>query len=272
MTTQDVDTETFYAVGKGLFEKAGKLYDAFNVNVSILRGTGAMAGTDESGAAWETSYDERAVEVLGTANDLIKAMENYGGVIIQAGYNHAVAEHNATTGGQGAAPTKPPEPASAAGVLSTPPSAGGPGRGLVDTVGLMQQVGVPVPDGDTDKVLRAADAWDRMATVYQTTSIAEGLGVDARAFRDTRSPEVEFIVRDLEELRDATSSVLNGCAELAQSCTDYESALGDLRTQLEGILKDLAVELAVTAAIGIAASFDPPRRVGRLCYLSASSV
>lgn len=255
MTLQDVDTDTYYAVGKGLFEKAGKLYSAFSVNVGIPGTTGSMAGTDESGTAWAATYDERAAEVLGAANDLIVAMENYGGVIIQAGFNHAVAEHNATAGNKGAAPTKPPEPPSTAGVLTTPPSAGGPGRGLLDTIGLMQQVGVPVPDGDTDKVSTAADAWDRMATVYQTTSIAEGLEVDARAFRDTHSPEVEIIVRDLEQLRDATSSVLNGCAELAQSCRDYASALGDLRTQLEGILEDLAVELAMTAAIGVAASF-----------------
>lgn len=255
MTIRDVDTDTYYAVGKGLFEKAGKLYSAFSVNVGILGTTGSMAGTDESGTAWAASYDERAAEVLGAANDLIAAMENYGGVIIQAGFNHAVAEHNATAGNQGAPPMKPPEPPSTAGVLTTPPSAGGPGRGLLDTIGLMQQVGVPVPDGDTDKVSKAADAWDRMATVYQTTSIAEGLEVDARAFRDTHSPEVEIIVEDLEQLRDATFSVLNGCAELAQSCRDYASALGDLRMQLEGILEDLAVELAMTATIGVAASF-----------------
>jgi hypothetical protein len=255
VTTQDVDPETYYAVGNGLFEKAGKLYDAFNVNVGILGGTGAMAGTDDAGMAWATSYDERVVEVLGAVNDLTQAMENYGGVVIQAGYNHAVAEHNATPGNKGPAPTKPPEPTSVAGVLTAPPSAGGPGRGLVDAIGLMQQVGVPVPDGDTDKVSQAADAWDRLATVYQTKTIAEALEVDARAFRDTQSPEVEYIVRDLEELRDAMASVTDGCAELSQSCQEYRSALGDLRDQLEGILEDLAIELAVTAAVAIAASF-----------------
>jgi hypothetical protein len=211
VTIQDVDTETFYAVGKGLYEKASKLYDAFNINVNILGGTGSMAGTDDAGKAWATSYDERVKEVLGAANDLTKALENYGGVVMQAGYNHAVAEHNATPGNQGPAPAMPPEPASATGVLSAPPSAGGPGRGLVDAIGLMQQVGVSVPDGDTDKVSKAADAWDRLATVYQTKTIAEGLEVDARTFRDTHSPEVEYIVRDLEELRDAMTSVTDGC-------------------------------------------------------------
>ncbi|QZT57907.1 hypothetical protein [Mycolicibacterium austroafricanum] len=255
MTVQDVDPDTFYAVGKGLFEKAGKLYDAFNVNLAILGDTAAMAGTDDTGTAWAASYDQRVGEILAAVNDLTRAMDNYGGVVIQAGYNHAVAEHNATLGNNGPAPVKPPEPVSSAGVLTAPPSAGGPGSGLLDNVGLMQQVGVPVPDGDTDKVSKAGEAWDRLATVYQTTTIAEGLGVDARAFRETQSPEVEYIVRDLEELQKATSAVLDGCAELAQSCRDYKAALDDLRSTLEGILEDLAVELAATAAIGIAASF-----------------
>lgn len=255
MTVQDVDPATYYAIGGGLFEKASKLYDAFAVNVRILGDTAAMSGTDDAGTVWASSYDERAAEVLGAVNDLTRAMENYGGVIIQAGYNHAVAEYNATQGDRGTPPTKPPEPASAAGVLTAPPSAGGPGRGLIDAIGLMQQVGIPVPDGDTDKVSTAPDAWDRLATVYQTTTIADGLEVDARAFRDTLSPDVEYLVRDLEELRDATAAVLDGCAELAESCREYRSALDDLRNQLEDILQDLAIELAVTAAVAIAASF-----------------
>lgn len=84
--------------------------------------------------------------------------ENYGGIVIQAGFNHAVAEHNSTPGNQGPPPTKPAEPASSAAALTAPPSAGGPGKGLIDLIGLMEQVGVPVPDGDTDKVSKAADA------------------------------------------------------------------------------------------------------------------
>lgn len=160
-------------------------------------------------------------------------------VVIQAGYNHGVAEYNATTGQRGEPPQRPPEPASTAGVLSAPPSAGGPGKGLFDdALGLVEQVGVPVPDGDTVKVDTAAQAWDRLATVYQTVTVVEALEVNARAFSDTQSPEVEFITRDLGELR-----------ELAQSCTDYQAALDDLRTQLEDIPTELAIELAVTATI-----------------------
>jgi hypothetical protein len=253
--TQDVDSETYYSVGKRMFELAGDVYEAFAVNVGILSATGAMAGTDDTGAAWAKSYDGRAKDVLDSVNDLTKALENYGGVVIQAGYNHAVAEYNATPGNRGPSPQRPPEPASVGGVLSAPPSAGGPGKGLLDdALGLVEQVGVPVPDGDTIKVDKAAQAWDRLATVYQTKTVVEALEVNARAFSDTQSPEVEFIAKDLRELRDATSSILAACRELSQSCKDYKAALEDLRTQLEDILTDLAVELAATAVISIFAA------------------
>jgi hypothetical protein len=49
--TQDVDTDTYYAVGRRMFELAGDVYDAFAVNVGILSATGAMAGTDDAGTA-----------------------------------------------------------------------------------------------------------------------------------------------------------------------------------------------------------------------------
>lgn len=255
MTVQDVDPETFYGVGARLFELAGDMYDAFQVNVTMLGETGAMAGSDDAGTAWAASYDARVGEVLGAVNDLTLALENYGGVIIQAGYNHAVAEHNATPGA-GAPPVKPPEPVSVAGVLSAPPSAGGPGKGLIDNaIGLADQVGVPVPDGDTEKIDKAAQAWDRLATVYQTKTVVEALEVNARRFSDTKSPEVELIGRDLLELRDATKAILDSCAELSKSCNDYRTALDELRNNIGGILEDLAIELGATAAIGIAASF-----------------
>jgi len=255
LTVQDVDPETFYSVGRRLFELAGEMHEAFDANVKILGETGAMAGSDDAGTAWASSYDGRVSEVLGTVNDLTAAMENYGGVVIQAGYNHAIAEHNATLGA-GAQPARPPEPASVAGVLSAPPSAGGPGDGLVDNaLGLVDQVGVPAPDGDTDKVDKAAQAWDRLATVYQTKTVPEALDVQAGIFSNTSTPEVEYIAKDLRELRDAANAVLAACGELSQSCKDYRSALDELRGQLKGILEDLAIELAATAVIGIAASF-----------------
>jgi hypothetical protein len=254
--TQDVDTEVFYSVGRSLFENAKKMHDAFAVNVSMLGETGAMAGTDDAGTAWAKSYDERVAEVLGAVNDVNLAMENYGGVVIHVGYNHAVAEHNATPNNKAPAPTMPPTPTSASHPLSVPPSAGGSNHGLFDSaIGLIEQIGVPVPNGDTEKIDTAAAAWDRLATVYQTTTVVEALGVEARIFSDSKTPEDDYIAKDIGELRTAAQAILDGCSELAESCREYKAHLDELREQLTGILEELAVELAVTAAISILSSF-----------------
>lgn len=254
--TQDVDPETFYAAGRQLFDLAGSLYRAFHAGVTALGQTTAMAGSDDDGTAWARSYDTRVHEVLGAVNELTVAMENYGGVMFQAGYNHAIAEYNATVGHKGPPPVRPTEPASTAGVLTAPPSAGGPGQGLLDNaLGLVEQLGVPVPDGDTGKLDKAAQTWAVMATVHQTTAVVDALGSSAERFADTSTPEVDYIATDLRELHDVSSAILTGCGELSQSCRDYRSALDELRTNISDILEDLTVELAVTAVIGIAAAF-----------------
>ena len=85
--TQDVDTLVFYSVGGRLFELAGEVYDAFAVNVRILGETGAMAGTDDAGIAWATSYDGRALEVLGAVNDLTVDTPNTGNIEKAGGRN-----------------------------------------------------------------------------------------------------------------------------------------------------------------------------------------
>lgn len=252
--TQEVDPETFYAAGRQLFDLAGSIYDAFQLNAEALGATVSMAGSDDDGTAWAASYDERVGDLLGAANDLTVALENYGGVIIQAGYNHAVAEHNATPGA-GAPPVKPEEPLSVAGALSAPPSAGGPGTGLVEMLGLLEKIGVPVPDGDTAKLDKAAQTWNQLATAQQVSRAGEVLEDNAKRFSDTKSPEIDIIAKDLRELRDSARAIVSGCTELSQSCTDYHGALDELRASLKGILEDLATELATTAAIAVAASF-----------------
>jgi hypothetical protein len=252
--TQDVDPETFYRVGRLLSGLSGSLYRVFGTTVTRLAGTASMAGSDGDGRAWAASYDARARDILDGVNDLTAAMDNYAGVMFQAGFNHAIAEYNSGSGG--APPVKPAEPASTAGVVMAPPSAGGPGEGLVDSaLGLVEQIGIPVPDGDTAKLESAATTWSTLATVMHTTGTVALLGSAAQAFADTKTAEVDLIANDLTELHGALEAILAACTELGRACTDYRKALDDLRTELSNLLKDLASEIAATAVIGVAASF-----------------
>ncbi|MBP1159793.1 hypothetical protein [Rhodococcus sp. PvR099] len=256
MTLVDADPETYYAAGTRCNDAAVSLYTAFTTAVQSLQHCGGMAGTFDSGREWATSYDERAQLILAGRDDAVRALENYGAVLRQAGHNHAMADHNANVDG-GAPPSPPPLPSVLPGCTpALPPSAGGPGNGLVDGgLGLASEVGIPVPDGDTEKLNEASTVWSTLANSAETTDAAAALQATMDLFVDVTSPEVEFIYDDLEELQSAVEGLQDACREMAESCSEYKVGVEELRQNLSNLLEDLAVELAVTATIAVAASF-----------------
>ena len=256
MTRLDADPETYYAAGTRCDEAAVDLYTAFTTALQSLQRCGGMAGTFDTAHEWARSYDERTQVILAAFDDAIRALENYAGVLRQAGHNHAMADHNANVDG-GAPPTPPPLPAVLPGCTPAfPPSAGGPGNGLVDDgLGLATEVGIPVPDGDTGKLDDACNIWNSLASSAEVASAAAAIRASADLFADVTSPEVDFIIDDLEEVVAAIEGLQVACSEMALSCSEYRTHTDEIRQRLADILEDLAIELAVTAAIAIAASF-----------------
>lgn len=256
MTIVDVDPDVYYAAGTACNTSATQLYTVHADVVSALRDCGGMAGTSDEGRQWAASYDSRVLDLLAALGDVIAALDNYGDVLRQAGFNHALADNSASIA-TSPPPEPPPAPVVSPGCTpASPPSAGGPGNGLVDgALGLADQVGIPVPDGDTGKLEAAASAWVGVGQASQLIDAISHLNNAAVSFADVTSPEVAIIDDDLLELKGSVEAIREAADELAASCREYRSNLDELRTELKGILEDLAVELAVTAAIAVAASF-----------------
>lgn len=254
-TRLDLDPETYYAAANVCFRVAASLCDSVRSAASVLDECGAMAGTYNEGAAWADCYDEYVADFHTGANDLVASLENYGDVLSQAGINYAAAEHAATQ--SGAAPEFPELPDYIeTAVLVPPPAAGGTGEGLLDDgLGLVGEIGIPVPDGDTAKLDLAAGAWRIIATGNGTTNLPRELEAAAALFADTVGPDVEFIDDDLRELSAAATDLIAAAAELSDVCVEYKVSLVDLRNELERVLTSLANELAVTVAVSVAASF-----------------
>ncbi|MCX4093593.1 hypothetical protein [Nocardia sp. alder85J] len=178
----------------------------------------------------------------------------------QQGYNHAQADYNAILGDKGAPPEQPATPAPAVGVCQIPPpAAGGPGGGLDDAVRLAQKIGIPLPDGDTGKLGSVGDTWAALAAAQPVAGLSGELGRVVGLLQVQQSPEIEFVVTDLQQLQSSAQKHGAGLGGLANACHDHRAALDDLRaklkTQLEDLGKELLKELAITAAIGIATSF-----------------
>ncbi|MDJ0362431.1 hypothetical protein [Rhodococcus sp. H29-C3] len=230
-------------------------YEVVTETTSALSVASGMAGSHDTAREWATTYDERASTLLTSLDDVVRALENYCVVLNQAGHNHSMAE-SAANGSS----TATPEPPSFAAVMPgcTVPlqqSAGGPGNGLEDyAFGIADAVGIPVPDGDTENLRRAGALWRNLSMSGGIDDVLARLRSAEDLFFDIESTETDLILDDMDDLRTGLQSIQFACGELADSCEEYAANIDELRSQLYGILEDLAEELTITAAISIAAA------------------
>ncbi|MFF3226019.1 hypothetical protein ACFYV7_24690 [Nocardia suismassiliense] len=219
-----------------------------------------MAGSYEDARQWAASYDRRATEILKMVEKVATAAHSYAIVLNEMGYQRALDEHGATIDA-GPAPVKPPKPMYPVLSCRVPlPSAGGPGQGLVDEgLGLVEKIGLTIPDGNATTISNAGLTWDSARTSEGAAAFPGILEAGAVAFQDVIAPEAAFIDEDLRALKAAAEQVLTAMGDLAQSCRDHRAALDELRTllkqQLEMVRDALIQELAITAAISVASSF-----------------
>lgn len=260
MTVINVAPSVYYEAATICHRAATEFFTAYAAQLRAMNATAQMAGSVGAGKQWAGSYDQQVRDTNNLVSALVMALDNYTGILIQAGHNYALADHEPATGTP--APEKPPTPPLAfSSCPIPPPSAGGPGSGLVDDgLELAQKIGLdlPVPDGDTDKLTTAANTWNTAATAPATTNLPRELERAAALFQTVTAPEASFIDEDLRELKSAAEDLITTFTDLATACRDQKTALDDLRTQLEDILQQLATEIAkeiaITLALTIAAS------------------
>ncbi|WP_016896149.1 putative toxin [Mycobacteroides abscessus] len=248
-----IDAQDYFDAATALFGVATALGTAHQKVIGSLSGTDSMAGTDDKGVEFSNSYDEQASAFESYGRNLIGAVQNYGRVLRQAGINHANAEADSNING-----AKPPQPSADPGAAivacyAIPKSAGGATDGLMENIGLLQKVGVPVPNGDTDKLAKAETAWSSLS------GLSSGFTGKISAAKDKidglNGEEIDTIVEDLEELDGLVENYTELGTALKDACSQHKDYLNELRTQVEDLLKSLAIDLAVTATIGIISSF-----------------
>ncbi|WP_327114388.1 hypothetical protein OHB12_34355 [Nocardia sp. NBC_01730] len=268
MTTLAVDPNVYYSAARRCHEAAVELYGAYaNAVGSLKQHCDGMAGTFDAAQAWARTYDEGALAVLAGWESAVRAAENYAEVLRQAGHNHAIAEHDAA-GAPGAPPPAPALPTTSPGCTpSSPPSAGGPSHGgLIDGgIGLASKVGIPVPDGDVDKLENARKIWSYLASGEPIGAASDKLRGLAGMFDGIISDEIPFVIEDLNELSGSVEELKAASNDQATSCTDYKRHTEELREQLEGIIIQFATELgvdAIFAAVASAVSFGLGGAVG----------
>ncbi|MEV0769364.1 hypothetical protein [Nocardia salmonicida] len=256
MTVLDVPTQTYYDAADICGQAASGFFNAFKAAMGSFGDTTNMAGSVGDGKKWGESYDQQCKDIYNMSIDMVLALDGYAQVLRQAGYNHALADHDPKSGKpEPAAPNLNPSftlsPQELVSLL-VPPAAGGPGRGLIDDgLDLAAKVGIPIPDGDTAKLSRSGDVWHNLANNAAVTAAPGELERAAALFELVTSPDSKFIDEDLRELKTATSDLAGAYGELAQSCRDQKRAHDDMRADLELLIEDLATELATEVAVSL---------------------
>jgi hypothetical protein len=254
MTTLDVDPKTYYRAATNCFDAASALRDSFIYVFAELSGCGDMAGVDQDGKQWASSYDTSASEAVSFFTDVYSTLTAYGSTLNDLGFNHAQADASLKGTPQPTPPADPDIPDF--GSFAVPASAGGTGQGIIDeSINLASEIGIPVPDGNTGTLTKAADAWDRLGTIYQNTNARDKITVAAGLFDDVTAADAVQVREDLKSVSTSIDQLLTTCKQISQSCTDYKTALQELRDEIKGFLEDLVKELVIDAlvTIGLAA-------------------
>lgn len=210
-----------------------------------------MGGSFAAAKDWSRSYDDRASELTNLAADLVTALANYSDIVTNLGYVHALADNNPNNDD-----TPKALPLLKGVAKTSPPSAGGPGQGLVDklAIGLIEQLGVvSVPDGNTDRLDLARRIWETMATDEVIVTNIAKLQKLPGTFDGQKSDDITAVLEDLKQLHNAAVDLQHACGELASSCGDHRAALIDLRDRITKALEDAAKDAGVTIVCEVGA-------------------
>lgn len=188
MSKLEVDPKVYYQAAINCFDAAAALNDSFKYVFGELSSCGQMAGRDEDGRAWASSYDESARDAVSFFDQTFSTLRAYGTALNDLGFEHAKSD--AALKGT-AQPDRPADSASTVtcGPYALPASAaGGTPQGLAKTsIEVLDAINCPLPDGNTDTLTKAADAWDRLGTIYQNTNAKDKITIAASLFDEVTS-------------------------------------------------------------------------------------
>ncbi|MEV0076695.1 hypothetical protein AB0H58_09810 [Nocardia neocaledoniensis] len=256
----DLTFGAYYSVGNACFGLADDLHTAFDTETGKLNNCDGMAGVDEEGKSWATDYDARVAELLTLVADLGEAVQKLGRVAVHCGYELYLANYRSIIN-----PTSPPAAMPAMPTVErrfygAPCKAGADLQGGLrdaadDVIGLANKVGIAIPDGDTDQLQSAAEAWNRLQHNY-TAELVSVLTKAADLMDTCDADDARAIAGKLRGLEGVVGDVLAACGELSAMCTEFKDALWALRRQmLWSILEELALKVAERFVLTAATSF-----------------
>ncbi|MBY8859882.1 DUF4157 domain-containing protein [Nocardia sp. CA2R105] len=227
--------------------------DTHNALLAVLNYYSGMAGVDDAGKQWATTYDQAAQAAIGTSATLAEACVQTRNLIAVGVYNHAVTEATAnhSTATSPAKPTLTPD--ITLGTTVSPAAGGGIDVPFGWSV-VQDLVSNAWPNGNRIQLHAAADAWHTAASDYRTlaTAVTSAVGL----LSNNQSPEIDTAVASCNQRKTDFTDLADICQKLGDSCNDYAQNLDDAQKKAVDELAEFVEEaVAFEAAFAILAPF-----------------
>lgn len=248
----EVDPGGYDSAAEALVGANSTVATAFDDLVADLGGYGGMGGDDRSSEDWVNNYDPAARDTVAAIADLATAWGSLARASATSGANHRDANAGSHLDGSGGGTSSEGVPGGDPREVSpsTPPSAlGADDSGMPEGWDLVVDhlQGWAWPSANVDRLREAAASWRAAAGMIDYTPAD---GASARAQLDAqRSPEVPEATTRIREVETAATDIATACRDLADSCDDYATQVETTRETIKGLLRDLLIEIAATAAV-----------------------
>lgn len=245
-----IDSGMYFAAADKCHLLAGDISLALGpLHSTLVHECGGMAGDHDTSAAWTTTYDRHATDIITLAATLANALQRFGDVLAANGYNWWHSNRARASGPEPDRPTAS-EPLYDSGMALPVTAKGdnGPGLDAGAVAGLLERVG-RIPNGDATKLGKAEDAWQAFAEHTTITGAADRIkGINA-VFTGNTDPNIIEIETKLTTLTQAAEMLAQAAKAMVTPIAEHRDALKEMRDQIQAAVADAGKEIA--AAIGI---------------------
>ncbi|MFJ2667312.1 restriction endonuclease fold toxin [Nocardia fluminea] len=270
-----ISPQSYESAAKECYDLSEKFQTVYNSLQTVLLETSAMAGGYQAVKTWAKAYDDRAAAVTLVATSFAQALQHFGDILTAAGYNWKCGEYKANRDPNKGDPPSlpggfPSELPYGPGTVTGVASSGTYSRGLeTDWTELQDKVtalvaGGEVPDGDTDKLARAATAWRTFAQsdpVYggkaRLLMVASGL---ERGYGSDVPDDIPNLTVHLRTLATSIGDIEAAARDIAAAVDAHKVALTTMRSDMNTQFAMVVVVTAIQIGTSMVRVKEPPTK------------
>ncbi|MFC9968669.1 hypothetical protein [Nocardia ignorata] len=256
-----ISPQSYESAATACYDLSKKFQTVYETPQTVLLETNGMAGGYEAVKSWSKAYNDRAAALTMVATNFARALQRYGDILTASSYNWKYGEYTANRDPNKGTPPSlptgiPTELPYGAGTVVGIASSGAYTNGLqTDWTELQNKVtifvnGGQVPDGDTDKLARAASMWKTFANsdpleygVARLLNVASGL---QQGFEAKVPDDIPNHIENLRKLAHKLREIRTAADDIANAVEAHSTALTTMRTEINTQFAAVVVVTAIS--------------------------